>query len=88
MKELFFNTVNESKKKEIEFIFKDCLVKKFFFGHPVQEILSEELKNVILQKAADAYKRCNVPIIVEHGALQIDYLKSLPGALSKPFRCV
>jgi len=85
MDEIFFNTVNEFKKNEIEIVFKEFKVAKYFFKEPVQEILSEDLNKVILEKSAEAYKKCKVPIVVEHGALQIEYLKNLPGALSKPF---
>jgi len=35
-------------------------------------------------KAAAAYQALRVPIIVEHGALCIDFLNGLPGALVKP----
>jgi len=85
MDEIFFNTVNKFKVVEIDILFKDCKINKHYFNNPVQEILSENLQKVIVEKAAEAYRQCKVPITVEHGALQIEYLKNLPGALSKPF---
>lgn len=81
---LYFNTVNQIKVKEIEEIFAqyDAVLK--FLSKPIIEILSSNIEEVIQAKAADAYKKCRVPVIVEHGALSIDYFNGFPGALSKP----
>lgn len=84
MNSLIFNTVNESKKKEIKIIFNEKDFNIGFFSFPILEILSEDLEQVILNKALAAYKKCMVPVVVEHGALKIESLKGLPGALSKP----
>lgn len=82
--ELFFNTVNESKKSEIRELFSvfDCEVK--FLNHDITEILSDDITKVILAKSLEAYREHQVPVIVEHGALSIDYCNGFPGALSKP----
>jgi XTP/dITP diphosphohydrolase len=81
---LYFNTINPIKIKEITEIFstKNCEIR--FLRYPIVEILSNNVEELILIKAADAYKKCRVPIIVEHGALCIDYFNGFPGALSKP----
>ncbi len=81
---IYFNTVNKSKIKEIKLIFKDLKSNLRFLENPITEILSDNLEEVILNKAAQAYKKADVPVIVEHGAIFIDYLQGYPGALSKP----
>jgi len=81
---LYFNTVNEFKIREIKAIFRSCQVPLSFLNEHVTEILSENVERVIWAKAAEAYKLCKVPVVVEHGSLVIDYLNGFPGALSKP----
>jgi XTP/dITP diphosphohydrolase len=80
----YINTINENKRIEIKKIFTDLSLEVDFFQYPIEEILSEKLNEVIIKKSSMAYEKCHVPVIVEHGALQIDYLNGLPGALSKP----
>lgn len=84
MSSLYFNTVNKTKVTEIQEIFASCDRELKFLDHPILEMLSEDIETVIMAKAADAYKACRVPVIVEHGALCIEYLNEFPGALSKP----
>ena len=81
---LYFNTINKSKQKEITELFSpfDCDIK--FLTYEITEILSHDIEKVILSKALDAFRKHQVPVVVEHGALVIDYLNSFPGALSKP----
>jgi len=80
----YFNTVNEYKILEIKEIFADTKVAPKFLTRPVVEVLSNDLKTVIMSKALEAYKQCRVPVIIEHGGLLIKHLKDFPGALSKP----
>ncbi len=80
----YFNTINEIKISEIKEIFSSYPQDLKFLKNNVIEILSEDIKTVIKAKAADAYKKCRVPVIVEHGGLNIEYLNGFPGALSKP----
>lgn len=82
--EFYFNTVNEIKIVEIREIFSSYHGNLKFLKNNVIEVLSENIEIVIKAKAADAYKKCRVPVIVEHGGLIIDYLNGFPGALSKP----
>lgn len=86
IKELFFNTINPTKIEEIKEIFSDVTetVKIKFLTENIEEILSADIELVIEAKAAEAYKRCRVPVVVEHGALWINYLNGFPSALSKP----
>jgi XTP/dITP diphosphohydrolase len=81
---LYFNTVNSVKEREIREIFSTLNCEIRFLRYPIVEILHNDVRAVIRVKAAEAYKKCKVPVIVEHGALCIDYLNGFPGALSKP----
>lgn len=82
--ELFFNTINKTKQSEIVELFSpfDCDMK--FLDYNITEILSHDIEKVILAKSLAAFKRHQVPVIVEHGALVIDFFNGFPGALSKP----
>jgi XTP/dITP diphosphohydrolase len=81
---LYFNTINQVKIREISEIFPSSDWELKFLKASIMEILSEDVEEVIRAKAAEAYKICRVPVIVEHGALSIDYFNGFPGALSKP----
>jgi len=83
-RKIYFNTVNPIKEREIKEIFSDCDVDLRFLKNDVTEILSNDIEKVIMAKAAEAYMKCRVSIIVEHGGLLIDHLNNFPGALSKP----
>jgi XTP/dITP diphosphohydrolase len=83
--DIYFNTVNTDKISEIKFLFKPH--KKYachFFKNNIVEILNNNIENVIKQKAISAYDNCRMPVIVEHGALEVEYFNNFPGALSKP----
>ena len=82
--EFYFNTINLTKIIEIREIFSSYTNNLKFLNNNVIEVLSERIETVIKAKAADAYRKCRVPVIVEHGGLIIDYLNGFPGALSKP----
>ena len=84
MKKLFFNTINPVKVKEITEIFNDYEGEIGFLNNNITEILSPKLDEVIKAKAAQAYKFSKVPVIVEHGGLEIEFLNNYPSALSKP----
>lgn len=83
MNRIYFVTQNEIKIREIKEIFSDFDGKRFI-KFPVMEILSSDIEEIIKAKAASAYMFAQVPVIVEHGGLYIEYLKDYPGPLSKP----
>lgn len=80
----YFNTVNASKVAEIKEIFSGFCAPVKFLKNEILEVLSNDITTVITAKAQDAYKKCRVPVIVEHGGLLIKHLNEFPGALSKP----
>lgn len=82
--ELFFNTINPTKQREISELFAPYVCEVKFLNHNVMEILSHDIKEVILEKSLSAFRKHQVPVIVEHGALIVEYFNEFPGALSKP----
>lgn len=78
------NTINRSKRDEIEFIFKNFNLNLQFLDFEVREILSQDVEQVVRSKAISAYTKWRIPLVVEHGSLRINYFNGFPGALSKP----
>lgn len=81
---IYFNTINKTKISEIKEIFSSYLNRVKFLSEDIREILDSDINSVIMAKAASAYQVCRVPVIVEHGALVINYFNGFPGAVSKP----
>ena len=81
---LYFNTVNATKQKEINELFAPFKCDVKFLNYQVTEILSNDIEQVILAKSLSAFKYHQIPVIVEHGALVIEFFNNFPGALSKP----
>lgn len=83
--DIYINTINEDKKKEINHIFsKEASFEIHFLDKKIDEVLSNNIKSVIKDKAIKAYLSWNLPVVVEHGALEVKYFNKFPGALSKP----
>ena len=80
----FYNTTNPQKLREFQHVFGGP-ARIGYLQEKITEILDKELETVIRAKAIAAYRAVRVPVIVEHGALCIDALNGLPGALVKPF---
>lgn len=86
MTSLFFNTTNDYKWEEAELIAQDFeTIELRRLKMPVVEVNSLDIEFVGRQKVLQVFKRYQVPVFVEHGALNIGYLKGLPGPLSEPF---
>ena len=83
-RKIYINTVNKDKRSEITYLFKGENVDIIFLDYDVSEALSENVEYVVRQKVVTAYKYWKMPVVVEHGALEIEYLNEFPGALSKP----
>ncbi|MDY7230851.1 non-canonical purine NTP pyrophosphatase [Hyalangium rubrum] len=79
----YYNSTNEEKIREVQHLFSGSQRLRIL-RHPIIEILDTDLERVVLAKAADAYRSTRMPVIVEHGALCIDFLNGIPGALVKP----
>lgn len=83
--DIYINTINKYKIEEIKYLFNSYpKYKLHFLNRDITEILSNNIKHVIKEKARSAYLNWHIPIIIEHGSLEIEYLNKFPGALSKP----
>ena len=83
MPDWYFNTSNDAKIAEITHVFGSS-GRLGILRQPIVELLETNLEKVVRAKAAAAYEALRVPVIVEHGALCIDFMNGLPGALVKP----
>jgi XTP/dITP diphosphohydrolase len=79
----YYNTCNDAKVREVRHFFGGT-GRLGILRYQVTEILETDLEQVARAKAAEAYRALRVPVIVEHGALCIDFLNGMPGALVKP----
>jgi XTP/dITP diphosphohydrolase len=79
----YYNTSNVEKRREFQHLFGGA-PEIGYLSIPITEILEVDLETLIVAKATAAYKAARVPVIVEHGALCIEALNGLPGALVKP----
>lgn len=80
----FYNTTNDEKRREFQHVLGSSQ-RLGYLKEKVTEILDMDLETVVKAKALAAYRAARVPVIVEHGALCIEALNGLPGALVKPF---
>lgn len=80
----YFSSSNEAKRRDVAWYFRDRAGAIGELRFAAVEILSSDLRSVVLAKAAAAYQRARVPVFVEHGGLYIDHLNGLPGPLAKP----
>jgi XTP/dITP diphosphohydrolase len=82
---LYFVSSNLKKHQDVARIFGDSESPPRSLMQPLVEVLSSDLETIVKEKARVAYKQALVPLLVEHGALYIDYLNGLPGPLVKLF---
>ncbi len=83
MPDWYFNSSNDAKTREVRHVFGGS-GRMGILRHSVIELLETDLEKVVRAKAAAAYEALRVPVIVEHGALCLDFMNGLPGALVKP----
>jgi XTP/dITP diphosphohydrolase len=81
---VYFSSSNDAKQRDMAHFFRDLPGALGALRFDAPEILSSDLRAVVLAKAASAYQRFRVPLFVEHGGLYIDHLNGLPGPLAKP----
>ncbi len=83
---LFFNTTNDYKWEEAALVAREFpAIQLKRLQQLVVEVNSLDLSAVGKQKVLNVFREIQIPVFVEHGALDIDYLRGLPGPLSKPF---
>lgn len=80
---VLFVTGNKNKMREFERILNNIKMEQLQLDIP--EIQSIEVEEVVKFKAEYAYKKVNLPVIVEDSGLYIETWNGLPGALIKWF---
>ncbi|MCJ7561256.1 non-canonical purine NTP pyrophosphatase, partial [Candidatus Bathyarchaeota archaeon] len=76
---VFFATNNINKFNEARSILSGQGIAVGMLRVKALEIQSDRLSEIAQASAIDAFKRCNLPIIVEDAGLFIDALKGFPG---------
>jgi len=80
--DLFFVSSNSHKFLEAKNILDTFGIKLGFFKLNLEEIQSNSIKEIALNKARDAYSKCGKPVIIEDDGLFIDSLGGFPGPYS------
>lgn len=85
MENIYFVTRNQQKYEEMERIFDypDKVLKKYDMD--IRELQTDDVEELIKQKALSAYKEIRRPLIVEHTALYVKAFEELPGLLTSHF---
>ena len=80
--DVLFASSNVHKYEEAEKILAEFGIKLGFLQTNLVEIQDDSLSKIAMQKALDAYDRCNNAVIVEDDGLFIDSLSGFPGPYS------
>jgi XTP/dITP diphosphohydrolase len=76
---IFFATNNVNKFGEARTVLAEYKIAVGMLRAKSLEIQSENLEEIATASAEDAFRKCNLPIIVEDAGLFIDALKGFPG---------
>ena len=80
--DLLFASSNANKYQEAKEILDSFGINLGFFESDLQEIQSDSLEDIALQKAKDAFSKCKKPVIIEDDGLFIGSLDGFPGPYS------
>jgi len=76
---IFFATSNVNKFNEARKVLAECKIAVGMLRIKAPEIQSSSLEEIAKTSVMDAFKRCNLPLIVEDAGLFIDALNGFPG---------
>lgn len=82
MSSLYFASSNKNKFEEAQSILSEFGITLKFFKCRLQEIQSNNLEEIAVHKASQAYLLCSKPVIIEDDGLFIKSLKGFPGPYS------
>ena len=82
LSDLLFVSSNTHKFKEAQEILNSFGISVEFFKLNLQEIQSNSIREIALQKAQDAFSKCKKSLIIEDDGLCIDSLGGFPGPYS------
>ena len=80
--DLFFVSSNIHKYQEAKKILDSLGINLGFFKSNLEEIQSNSINDIALNKAKNAFSKCKKPLIVEDDGLFINSLKGFPGPYS------
>jgi len=80
--DLYFVSSNNHKYHEAKIILDSFGIKLGFIKSTLQEIQSNSLKEIALNKAKDAFSKCKKPLIIEDDGIFINSLNGFPGPYS------
>lgn len=78
-KVIFFATNNVNKFNEARKVFADYRIAAGMLRVKTAEIQSENLEQIAKTSATEAFKQCNLPVIVEDAGLFVETLNGFPG---------
>jgi len=82
LRKIIFASTNENKFKEILLYLRNFDLEIEFLRFKTNEIQSENLEDIALEKSKVAFERIGQPLIVEDTGLFIDSLNGFPGPYS------
>ena len=80
--DLFFVSSNKHKYLEAKTILDSFGIRLGFLKSSLEEIQSDSIKKIAIKKAADAFSKCDKPLIVEDDGLFVNSLDGFPGPYS------
>lgn len=80
--DVLFVSSNKNKFHEAKTILSKNKINLGFYKNKLPEIQADSLKEIASQKAHEAYRQCNKPVIVEDAGLFIESLNGFPGPFS------
>lgn len=83
--DVYFVSRNKFKYEEINELFIKNDLEINYFELAIEELQSDDIKKIILNKTLDAYNKIKRPVIVEHTGLYIKSLNNFPGGLTQLF---
>ena len=83
--EIRFVTKNPHKVKEVKTILGDINVSIMHAQLIINEIQTENIKDIVRDKIIKAFNEIGRPVFIEHTGLYIDSLQGFPGGLTQVF---
>ena len=80
--DVLFASSNLHKFKEAKTILQNFNISLGFYKYDLEEIQSDELREIAKNKGKQAFQKCKKPVIVEDDGLFIDSLNGFPGPYS------
>lgn len=87
MRQLYFVSNNINKYEELKYLLKDKNIELKIAKKSIKEYQIDDPKELIKEKAKQAFLEVRRPVIVEHAALKINAFGNLPGLQTAYFYC-